>query len=436
MDETSHLEEENRRLRRAIEELSILNEIASAISSTMSLDAIVASIIDRCVKHIDVEQGAVMLFKGKAPDNPFRTMVRKMDSSADVVPYSFGDQMAGWMLKNQKPLLVNDLQNDPRFQAVDPADSPIRSLLSVPLVLKGHLIGLLNVFNKRADDGFTQEDQRLLSIIAAQSAQVIEHARLYEGEQALLRMREELRLAGEIQMRLMPSESPQVEGFDIAGRCIPANHMGGDFFQYFHQDGKLAVAMADVTGHAMDAAVPVMLFSGILHRQMELGENIRDTFCNLNRSLHRTLDARTFVCFTMGELDPSARMLRFSNGGCPSPYHFQAQTKQVTELEVGAYPLGIRRETEYEVLETQLQPGDRIVFCSDGIIEADNQADQQFGFDRTAETIQEACKQGLSAEATIDRILEAVAEFKNEAPQSDDMTCVVVKMAANSENGV
>ena len=98
------------------------------------------------------------------------------------------------------------------------------------------------------------------------------------------------------------------------------------------------------------------------------------------------------------------------------------------ELEVGAYPLGVRSNTEYEVLETQLHPGDRIVFCSDGIIEADTASGEQFGFEQTAETIRQACVEGLSAEATIDRLLEAVSEFKGNAPQSDDMTCVVVRV--------
>lgn len=106
-----------------MEELSVLNEVASAISSTMSLDEIVASIIEKCVKHMHVEQGAVMLLKEKKSGSPFRTMVRKMDSDVDVVPYRFGDQLTGWMLKNQTPLLINDLQQDTRFQMVNPVPS-------------------------------------------------------------------------------------------------------------------------------------------------------------------------------------------------------------------------------------------------------------------------------------------------------------------------
>ena len=249
------------------------------------------------------------------------------------------------------------------------------------------------------------------------------------AEQALMReMEEELQTAHDMQMGLMPKESPKINGFDISGRCIPANHVGGDLFQYFGQDGKISVCLSDVTGHAMDAAIPVVMFDGILDKQMELGGSIKSIFSGLNLSLHHKLPGRTFVCFMMGEFDLSTRLLRLANGACPSPYHFQAATGDIFELEGGAYPLGVRPNTEYEVLETQLQPGDCIVFCSDGIVEADNEKDEQFGFEKTAETIKKACEEGLSAEATIDRILEAVSEFKGDAPQSDDMTCVVVRV--------
>ena len=145
-----------------------------------------------------------------------------------------------------------------------------------------------------------------------------------------------------MQMGLMPKEHPRIEGLDIAGRCIPANHVGGDFFQYFAQNGKLSLSIADVTGYAMDAAIPVAVFDGILDSQMNLGDNLDDLFGRLNTAAHRKLPGRTFVCFAMGELDPASHTLRLCNGGCPSPYHFQAATGQITELEVGAYPLGVR----------------------------------------------------------------------------------------------
>jgi PAS domain S-box-containing protein len=174
------LEAENLRLRRAVEELSTLNAIGTAIGSTMSVNAIVELVVQESVKHLDVEQAAVMLLKHDEDADPFRTMARKAYSGTETVPFRFGQQLTGWMLKNRKPLLINDLKQDPRFRAVATEDFPIRSLLSVPLRAKGEMVGLLNVFNKRDPGGFTLGDQRLLSIIASQSAQIVDNARLYE----------------------------------------------------------------------------------------------------------------------------------------------------------------------------------------------------------------------------------------------------------------
>lgn len=176
----AELEEENRRLRRAVEELSILNAIGSAIGSTMDLNEVVELIVQESVKNLNVEQAAVMLLQHDEDSDPFRTMARKAHSGTEVVPFRFGQQLTGWMLKNRKPLLINDLHQDDRFRTVAPSDFPIHSLLSVPLRAKGQMVGLLNVFNKRGDGGFTKEDQRLLSIIASQSSQIVENARLYE----------------------------------------------------------------------------------------------------------------------------------------------------------------------------------------------------------------------------------------------------------------
>jgi len=250
-----------------------------------------------------------------------------------------------------------------------------------------------------------------------------------QAQEALNRgLEEELQTAHELQMGLMPTDSPQIESFNIAGRCIPANHVGGDFFQYFEQDVKLSVCMADVTGHAMEAAVPVMMFSGILDNQMEAGEPLEELFTRLNRSLYRNLDRRTFVCFTMAELEPQQRTLRLLNCGCPYPYHFRATSAAVEELQMDAYPLGVRPDAAYSALERVLEPGDCVVFCSDGIIEAGNEAEEIFGFERTAETIRRGCADHLAAGALVDHIIAEVQSFAGSAVQGDDMTVVVLQV--------
>ena len=256
------------------------------------------------------------------------------------------------------------------------------------------------------------------------------HRKLEETQtQLIAELEEELQTAHEMQMGLMPTQSPQIQGFGISGRCLPANHVGGDFFQYFPiSDNRLAISLADVTGHAMEAAVPVMMFSGVLESEIKHGESLVDLFASLNQTLHKTLGKRTFVCFAMGELDTATRKFRLSNGGCPYPYHYKAASNEIIELQVDGYPLGVRAESSYPVIETQLESGDRVVFCSDGIIEAENAEGEIFGFEQTAETIRQGCGEGLSAERLIDHLISVVKEFTGETPQGDDMTVVVLKV--------
>lgn len=171
-----------------------------------------------------------------------------------------------------------------------------------------------------------------------------------------------------------------------------------------------------------------MMFSGVLHSQMEENHPVETLFSRLNNTMHTTLDRRTFVCFCLGELDLTTHALHLANGGCPYPYHFHAATGTVTELVVDAYPLGVRTNSDYQTVEIQLEPGDRIVLCSDGIIEAANAQEEIFGFEQTAEIIRQSATADLSATALIEKLLAEVQTFSGDVPQGDDMTAVVLSV--------
>ena len=260
------------------------------------------------------------------------------------------------------------------------------------------------------------------------------HLELYKLRQEMEAAREaaerELQTAKKMQMGLMPPSPPAVEGLDVSGRCISANHVGGDLFQYFQSQESLSIALADVTGKAMDAAIPAVMFSGILDNQMEDRRPLQELFRRLNRSLHRSFhrsfDTRTFVCFEMAEIDTSSLSVRYANGGLPFPYHYH--NGELSELQLDSYPLGVLSDAVFDIIETQLTEGDYLVFCSDGIAEAEQEEGEQFGYERTSEAVVGACRDRLSAEGLIDHLVSAVDEFRAGAPRKDDMTCVVVKV--------
>ncbi len=249
----------------------------------------------------------------------------------------------------------------------------------------------------------------------------------HRAERALMQeMESELQEARQMQMGLMPTSPPAVGGLQIAGSCQTANHVGGDLFQFFRADDNIAIASADVTGHAMEAAIPVVMFSGILDNQMEQRKPLPDLFQSLNRSLCRSLSGHKFICFTMAEIEGKA--LRLASCGSPYPLHFH--NGEVNELKVDGYPLGVRPDTQYDTIEAELHEGDYLVLYSDGIPETINPSEVMFGYERTVETVREACAEGISAQDLVERLMSKARDFAGEEPQADDMTCVVVRVEA------
>lgn len=247
---------------------------------------------------------------------------------------------------------------------------------------------------------------------------VSEHNRLLEDE---------LQTAHDLQMRLMPQENPNVTGFDIVGGCIPATEVGGDFYQYFKvTEERLVIALADATGHGMQAAIPTMVFAGLLDTQVGYSSTAEELMPLLNRALYRVLEPRTFICLSICEIDLLNGRLRLSNGGCPYPFVYRASTMQVTEVDLSALPLGVRAESTYQVEEVELAPGDMVVMCSDGIIEAANSVGELYGFERVAEAISHAGKRNMDAQGLIDHLFADVEEFALTEERTDDQTVVVM----------
>ncbi|MBN2365459.1 MAG: GAF domain-containing protein [Calditrichaeota bacterium] len=420
------LEEENKRLRIAVEELSILNDIATAITTTQSVDQIVDLIIQKCVKHLKVEQGAVMLLDEKNQNNPFHTMVRKQDSLSNVLPFRLDTQLTGWMIKNRVPLLINNFETDTRFTWKPESESPtIRSLLSVPMLIKGRMLGLITVFNKKLEQGFTGSDQRLLAIIAAQSSNIIENARLYQEEQDFLRMQEEMRLAREIQQNLLPAESPKISGYDIAGCSIPAKDVGGDYFDYIPiNDTNLAFCLGDVSGKGMPAALLMANLQATLRGQTGALVSSSECITRSNRLMFKSTDDRKFATLFYGILDMEKHQILYSNAGHDNPFLVKTNTN-IERLSTGGVVLGFVPEFSFEEENVDFPPGSMLVLYSDGVSEAMNNTGEEFGEKRIADIIVDCRKE--SAEAIIREILDKVNHYVDSSLKMDDMTIMVIK---------
>jgi sigma-B regulation protein RsbU (phosphoserine phosphatase) len=416
-------QEENRRLKRAVEELSILNDLARAIGASVNLQDIMRTIIHRSIRAIRAEQGVITLVDHRSQD-VMKTLVRTMASSLESPQYHFSQSLLGWMHLNKKPLTINDPRTDERFRGVQ-WDESIRSLLCVPMMVKSTLVGVLTVYNKRDGASFTDEDQRLLAIIAGQSAQIVENARLYEDERALQKMKEEVRLASTIQMDLLPKTPPVVPGYDIAGVSFPAQLVGGDAYDFIPvDDTHLAVCLADVSGKGLPASLLMANVQATLRGQTLASPTAAVCVQRANKLLHQSTSSDKFVTLFYSRLDISNHTLTYCNAGHDNPFHFSG-TGAPKRLATGGLVLSIMEDFPYQEEVIHLSPGDVVVLYSDGITEAVDPAQVQFG-DKQIESIVSS-RTSLGAAGIIDSIIGAVREHAGTAPQADDMTIVVIK---------
>ena len=431
---------------------------SQVLSGEIAFDRLLNQLIDIVIENAGAQRGFLIL--EHQHDLLIEIYTDTSDSTQTIeqaIPISncglLSETIVRYTARTREEIVLNNATQDEQF-ADDPyilQEQP-KSILCMPIEQQGKLTGVLYLENNLTTEAFTPDRLEVLTLLCAQAAISIENARLYSQledhsrnleqrveertrelketqDQLIAEMERELQTAHDLQMSLMPKESPIIRGLDVSGRCIPTTHVGGDCFHYFHPLAeRFFVSLADVTGHAMEAAIPVVMFDGVLDSQMERGGVITDVFSRLNHTLFRKLNDRTFVCFLMAEIDPNSRALRISNAGCPYPFHYRAKTKDVVELEIDAYPLGVSAQTQYEEISLTLEPNDCVILCSDGIIETENSDGEQFDYQRTMDVICEACDMGLSSENIIDWLMNAVDAFRGNTPRQDDMTCVAVRI--------
>ena len=419
------LEQENRRLKRAVEELSILNEIGIAISSTMGVQKMTELILKKCTKYIKAEQGVIWLVSREEEIPRFETFKRVVDPTFVGLPYRLGVSLTGWILKYQKPLLINDLTKDERFKGKEIESADIRSLLAVPLRLKNKMLGVLCLFNKKDDADFTPDDQRLLSIIAIQSAQTIENARLYEEERKLLDLEEDLRTAHRIQQSFLPKENPIIKGIDIFGLSIPAKEVGGDYYDFIQIDEHhLGIAIADVSGKGTPAALLMANLHACLRGQALINRSVKDTVNKANFMLSRFMEMGRFITLFYGILDVKKKTFTYTNAGHNFPLLLNKDSNSKT-LEKGGIILGISDNSVYEEETVQLNPGDLLLLYTDGISEAMNEKDEMFEEQRLLKLLKD--NQKTSAQNLSEKIVDSVLSFQGTIPRADDITLVLVK---------
>ena len=250
-------------------------------------------------------------------------------------------------------------------------------------------------------------------------------------EAEVQRIRAELDEAQNIQMGLLPTESPDTKGFDIAGVSVPATQVGGDFYEYLTvANGRTAIAVADAAGKGLRGAMNAVLTNGMLHEVARFKSGADVILTGLNAGLVPRMYGPNFVALNLAILNESEKCIDYANGG--QPYPILKRGTEIFELENGDLPLGSMKSIRYESITFDLAEGDVLIFHSDGLIEALNSEEEMYGDERLKVSVSQIPNE-CTAEEVIQNIVEDVHKFVEEAEQYDDLTLVVIKRVSASE---
>ncbi len=259
-------------------------------------------------------------------------------------------------------------------------------------------------------------------------------------EQEFEYMRDELEAAHDMQMSLLPKEMPRIQGYDIAGACIPANHVGGDYFACRWLDGDrryLSLVMADVSGKAMVAAVIAVRFNEMLRYELKHRRNPSEILYGLHNSLTGQIEECTFVTCCVATLDTKDGTIEIANAGHCHPSYYSMSQGKVTPLEINGFALGMPSrflgEKPFDTTRFQMKAGDIVLFYTDGVVDAENNRGEFYDESRIKLLFQKKEEIG-SAGKLVDRTLGSVEKFRQGAPQKDDISIVVLKRESNIVN--
>ncbi len=409
-----------------LEDFRRLLDVARALGEPLTLEALLARIVDAARDLLQAERGSVFLHDPASGE--LYTMVATGSGEIRVPP---GRGIVGECAQRRQVVNVPDCYADPRFDASFDRLSGFRTrcLLAVPLV--GHddaLVGVMQVLNKRGGP-FAGDDEAVATALAAQCAVALQRQRLLRELVAKEKMERELEVARQIQMSFLPKSMPAIPGYDIAGWSRPADQTGGDVFDVVAEGTSRAVLLlGDATGHGIGPALSVTQVRSMLRMALRLGAGLDAVFTHLNDQLSDDLSSNRFVTAFLGVLDAGAHDVTFHSAGQGPILHVEAGGGVGTPKST-ALPLGLMSGLPPgRPGRIALAPGDVVALITDGVFERTNVAQEEFGVDRVVEVIRRLDR--APAVEIVHAIVEACDAFAGGTPQADDMTLLLVRRNA------
>jgi sigma-B regulation protein RsbU (phosphoserine phosphatase) len=410
------------RVSRQAETLSVLNEISTELTSILDLDPLLAKVGQLLRRLIDYQMFTIMLLDEKGETLITRYAWRFGYAQAPMRRISVTSGLVGAAVREWRPINVPDVRKDQRYL---PMNAETRSELVVPLFYKERVIGVLDLEHTRT--AFFNEDHvRTLTTMAAQVAIAIENARLYQAvkrqEQQLER---DIAMAREVQLRLLPNTPPVHKHAEFAVSFLPARTIGGDLYDFLeYTPDQTAIVLGDVSGKAAPAALFAALVSGIMRSAAQQKLAPAAMLALLNDALQeRRLDSQ-YVVMLFALWNDENQTLQVANSGAVQPVFCRSGESITVKAE--GFPLGMFPNATYEEFNVATQPGDAIVFVSDGILDAENEKGEMYGEQRLATLL--CGSRDLPAQHIASAILSDVTQFQGAQDRFDDETIIVLRV--------
>ena len=410
--------------------IRLLLDIVGKFNSTMDPSRLLHDIIESTKGMVEAEASSLFLLSdgGKNLELTIPTGPATAEVSGKKIASDHG--ISGWVVQHQQPVLITDVQSDPRFQGelLSNPKFQSRNMICVPLNNnQGKTIGVLQAINIK-EDFLNEEMLGLFQTLANQAATALENVHVKQQQLAAELVNKELEVATEIQARFFPQQTPNLEGYELAGCSIPAKDVGGDYYDFIPnpEPCQHGFVVADVTGKGVPASLLMATMRATLRANIQNNPNdIVQALRQVNGDIYRDSPVDKFITSIYCNLDYESHELSYVNSGHNPPYIVRANDNRIEELDQGGVMLGIMEEIDLPKATLSIDKGDILMLFSDGVTEATNPSGELFSEERFEQWLLDHNQ--LSAEEMKDALLKTLRDYADGSPQSDDITFIIVK---------
>lgn len=413
-------------LNKKLLELSLLYEFEKKITSERDQYKLGGWILDRLLEYLEAKSGTIYTYDEKTQTLNALSARGIPEELAKTLSLKVGEGIAGWVAKEKQKILVQNLDEDPRYKKDLGFKFESSSLITVPMLVDSKLIGVISINNKKNGFAFNHNDLNMLEAIANRLGVMLHNYMLIKKIQESEKEKER---AFKLMKEILPVVTPEIKGLNIASQYKPYDDIGGDFFKFFPiNNNQTGIFIADISGHGLSSSLLALMASSMLNTFEEIVYTSPSVLLSGLNSLLFDKMAGNFLTGFYACIDTEKNELIYSNAGHPFPFIWDSNQQQLKKLFSKGKLIGVLPHVIFEEQRVPFQKGDKLILFTDGLLETTMDGRSiRLEETRFEDNILQFCKQGLSPMEMIHRSLESINQYPEFTGFHDDVTFVVVE---------